>query len=60
MERIKTFKVILLVVVMLAGIICMLLPEKKAKLVANVDEVMINDKSISDTLRVCADSSILE
>ena len=60
MERLKTFKVILLIVVMLAGIICMLLPEKKAMSVASMDRVMSDNKGISDTLGVCADSSILE
>ena len=60
MERIKTFKVILLIVIMLAGIICMLLPEKNARLSASEDGVMSDDKSILDTLGICVDSSIME
>lgn len=51
MSRVKPYKIFLVLAVMIAGVVCLLLPEKKMVPIANVSEVVKPSMEVSDTIQ---------
>jgi len=51
MSRVKPYKIFLVLAVMIAGVVCLLLPEKKMAPIANVSEVVKPSMEVSDTIQ---------
>lgn len=51
MNRVKPYKIFLVLAVMIAGVVCLLLPEKKVMPVADVSELVKPSMAISDTIQ---------
>ena len=61
MNRAKPYKIFLVLSVMIAGVVCLLLPEKKVMPVASMSDAVKDSPSSMDTLYVSSsDSSVSE
>lgn len=61
MSRVKNYKIFLVLAVIVAGVVCMFLPDKNPVPVASMSGALEkNDKSNDDTIAVLADKQLEE